>query len=121
MKKILFILIAISFLGCKTSSHVYVILGHRYPKYLKCEDCTSIEKVKIASDRIMKNYLDYDLNNYGILSWEEENTIILIYQLKEPYINHFRSDNKDVVFLKEPDATIKVLKNDCKILVISRM
>ena len=113
---------AISFLGCKTSSHVYIILGHRFPKYLKCEDCTNIEKVKIASDRIMKNYLDYDLNNYGVQFYEtEENVVTLWYELKEPLRGRFFArDDKDVIVFGEPDAMIRVSKQDCRVLSIAR-
>ena len=121
MKKVLLILITISFLGCKTSSHVYVILGHRYPKYLKCEDCTNMEKVKVASDRIMKNYLEYDLSNYGVQFYEiEENVVTLWYELKAPFRNRFRSDDRSVIILGKPDAMIKVSKQDCRVLDIAR-
>jgi len=122
MRKILLMLTVISFLGCTTTSRVYVILGHRYPKYLKCEDCTNMEKVKIASDRIMKNYLDYALDKYGIEFYEtEENVVTLWYVLKEPFRGRFfRSEEKDVIVFGEPDAMIEVCKQDCRVLNIAR-
>ncbi len=114
MKKIVLLLLLVSFFGCQTSSHVYTILGHRYPKYLKCEDCTNKEDVKIASDRIMKNFLEKNLDNYEVLFDEKEDVIILLYQLKET----FSLDKENKIILMESDGMIEISKPDCKILNI---
>ena len=115
----LIIFLLVSLLGCQTSSHVYTVLGHRYPEYLKCEDCTNKENVKIASDRIMNNFLEKSLENYDIFYFEDENTFVLEYQLK--YVSARKPKYKGGILLDGwSDAVIKISKQDCKIIDIKR-
>jgi hypothetical protein len=118
-KLFLIILLAVFLFGCRTSSHVSTVLGRLYPEYLKCDDCTDNENVIKASDRIMRNFLKRDLENYKLLVHEQDDCIALIYQLKDTRIT---IETSDEVFLDGwHDAIIIISKIDCKIIDIKRI